>query len=171
MRTYVAASAAVLLILITGCTRESTEDTRGTQAANLEKARTALQNTTREYAEALKSKDFGKIQSFYAPDVSIYGPGVAPVEGLQAVQRLQQSDTTDHSKDVFEISSNKMEVAMAGDIAYTTGAYKLSHADGRATDSGRFVAIWRMQDGGNWALAEDVFIPDTVSNPAPLTPQ
>jgi ketosteroid isomerase-like protein len=170
MRTYVAASAAVLLILITGCTK-STQDTQSTQAANLEQARAAFQNTTREYAAALKSADFAKIQSFYAPDVSIYAPGMPVIKGLPAVQKLQQSDTTDHSKDVFELSSDNMQVAMAGDIAYTTGTYRLSHADGRATDSGKFVAIWKKQAAGNWALAEDVFNPDVVSNPAPLTPR
>ncbi len=169
MRTYVAASAAVLLILIMGCT-QSTQDTQSTQAADLEQARAAFLNTTREYAAALKSADFAKIQSFYAPDISIYGPGVL-LKGLPAVQKLQQSDKIDHSKDVFELSSDNMQVAMAGDIAYTTGTYRLSHADGRATDSGKFVAIWKKQAAGNWALAEDVFSPDVVSNPAPLTPQ
>lgn len=162
MRTYVAAPAAVLLVLMMGYTQS-------TQAVDLEEARAAFLNTTQEYAAALRSADFARIQSFYAPDIAIYGPGML-IKGLEAVQQLQQSDTSDHSTDLFELSSDNMQVAMAGDIAYATGTYKLSHADGRATDSGKFLAIWRMQDAGNWALAEDVFMPDVVSNPAPVTP-
>jgi ketosteroid isomerase-like protein len=166
MRTYFAASAAVLMILITGCN----QSTQSTQAANLEQARAAFHSTTQQYAAALKSADFAKIASFYAPDISIYVPGMPVIKGLPAVQKLQQSDTTDHSKDVFELSSGNMQVAMAGDIAYSTGTYRLSHADGRATDSGKFVGIWKKQPAGNWALAEDVLTPDLLSNPAPLTP-
>jgi ketosteroid isomerase-like protein len=166
MHTYVAASATVFLILVTGCAR----DTQSTQAANQEEARTAFRNTTREYAAALKSADFAKIQSFYAPDISIYAPGMPVIKGLSEVRKLQESDRSDHSKDVFELASDKVHVAMAGDIAYTTGTYRLSHADGRAPDSGKFVAIWKRQDGGNWALAEDVLNPDVVSDPSPVTP-
>jgi ketosteroid isomerase-like protein len=160
MRTYVAASAALSLILITGCTQSI-------QAANLEEDRAAFQNTLQEYAAALKSADYPKIQSFYAPDVSIYAPGMPVIRGLPAVQELQQSDKSDHSKDMFELFSENIQVATAGDIAYTTGTYRLWHSDGRATDSGKFVAIWRKQAAGNWALVEDVFNPDVVSNPAP----
>jgi ketosteroid isomerase-like protein len=167
MRTYVAAPAAILLTLITGCTTEKTPDAPGTQGADLEEARAALQNTTREYAAALKSADFGRIQSFYAPDVSIYVPGMPVTKGLPAVRTLQQSDAKDHSRDVFELSSEDLKVAKAGDIAYTTGTYRLTPADGRAADTGKFVAIWERQAAGNWALAQDVTIPDVVSNPVP----
>jgi ketosteroid isomerase-like protein len=156
MRTYFAAPAALLLILMMGYTES-------TQAAD---ARAAFLNTTREYAEALKSGDFARIQSFYAPDIAVYAPGLR-LKGLEAVKKLQASDTKDHSRDVFELSSEDVQVSATGDIAYTTGTYRLSHSDGRATDSGRFVAIWRVQEAGNWALAEDVLLPDQVSNPAP----
>ncbi len=159
MRTYFAAPAALLLVLMMGYIPSS-------RAADPEEARAALVKTTRDYAAALKSHDFARIQSFYAADVAIYGPGFL-LKGIEAVQKLQQSDNADHSRDVFELSSDTLELAKAGDLAYTTGTYRVSHADGREADVGKFVAIWEMQDTGNWALAVDVFTPDVVSNPVP----
>jgi ketosteroid isomerase-like protein len=170
MRMYVAASAAVAvsLILITGLTN-SAQGAQSTRAANLDDAYASFQSTTQAYAAALKSADFAKIQSFYAPDISVYAPGMV-FKGLAAVQQIQQSDTSDHSKDVFDLFPDNIQVAMSGDIAYTTGTYQVAHADGRPADTGKFVAIWKVQPAGNWALTVDVFNPDLISNPAPLTP-
>ncbi len=65
----------------------------------------------------------------------------------------------------FSAETTKVEVASAGDLAYTTGTFaiELNHT---AIDKGKFVDVWKKQPDGSWKAVIDIFNSDL---PAPST--
>ncbi|WP_460735630.1 YybH family protein [Lysobacter tyrosinilyticus] len=64
--------------------------------------------------------------------------------------------------------TGKVEVARAGDIAYTLGSYQLTVNDANGkpiVDRGKYVTIWRKQPDGGWKSIVDTFNTDLPMEP------
>ena len=57
------------------------------------------------------------------------------------------------------VTALNAQVAAAGDVGYTTGAFGLQ-ANGQ-TEKGKYVTVWKKQTDGSWKIAEDIFNTDT----------
>ena len=143
----------VLLLIAAFCTGCRT-------SANVDQERETLTKLDREWAAS--SKDVNKFTSYYAPDASVYPPGM-PIVTVAAA--IKDALTQMASAPDFNMNStpNKAVVSSSGDIGYTAGTYQMT-VNG-TTDKGKYISIWKKQADGQWKVAEDIFNPDKIGPP------
>jgi len=129
-------------------------------SANVEQEREALMRLDREWAASVK--DLDKFLSFYAPDASVYPPGM-PVTTGEGPIREALSQMFSSPGFSLEFSPTKAEVSASGDVGYTAGTYQAT-VNG-VTEKGKYVEIWKKQPDGQWKVAEDIFNADSGGAP------
>lgn len=130
-------------------------------AANIEEEQNVLLELDRAWAES--TKDLEKFLSFYAPDASVYPPGMPVVNGSTAIR---QTLTEIFSTPGFSLhfTCTKAVVSSSGDIGYTVGYTEMTLNDSAGnpvTEKGKYVTLWKKQAGGQWKVVEDIFNADT----------
>jgi ketosteroid isomerase-like protein len=108
-------------------------------------------------------QDIDRILAHWADDAVVYPPGMAPVQGREA---LREYVTGSFAIPGFSIEWTPEHAVLADDasMGYTSGtnAVTMNGDDGVAvTQHGRYLALWRRNEKGNWLCVEDVLIPGT----------
>ncbi|HXT70612.1 MAG TPA: DUF4440 domain-containing protein [Vicinamibacterales bacterium] len=127
---------------------------------NVTQEKEALMRVDREWSAS--AKDPNKFLSYFAPDASVYSPGMPVVTGSASIRQtwVEMSSAPGFA---IEWSPAKADVSASGDVGVTTGAYKMSMAG--ATDAGKYVTVWKKQSDGTWKVSEDIFNSDAVGPP------
>ena len=122
---------------------------------NVEQERETLMRLDREWAASVKDMD--KFMTYYAPDASVYPPGMPLASGPKPIRDVltKMSSTPGFS---LEFGPTKADVAASGEVGYTTGTYQASVSG--MTEKGKYVAVWKKQSDGHWKVKEDIFNPD-----------
>jgi uncharacterized protein (TIGR02246 family) len=113
-----------------------------------------------KFVAAFDKGDAAGIAAFYTEGGQILPPNAGVVEGREAIQAFWQGAMD------MGIASVKLETIEAeghGDTAIEVGKYKLYAPDGQKLDAGKFIVIWKQEDGG-WKLHRDIY---NSSKPAP----
>ena len=143
----------IALLLVTGCCVGCTS------TANVEQERETLTRLDGEWAAAVS--DLDKFMSYYAPDATLYAPGMPVATGAGPIREtLTKINSTPGFS--LKFSPTMADVSSSGDIGYTAGNYEATM--GGATDKGKYVTIWK-KSGGDWKVKEDIFNSD--AGPAP----
>jgi len=149
---------ALLVLATSGCT--PTMDVEAEHAALLE--------ADAEYSNAAAAKDIDRYLSFWADD-GVDLPSNAPmVTGKDAIREMMS--------EIFAVPGyagswqpTRMEVARAGDLAYTLGTYEFTLNDPEGNpvaDRGKYVTVWKKQLDGSWKVVIDIWNSD---QPAPAS--
>jgi ketosteroid isomerase-like protein len=124
-------------------------------SANVEQERETLMRMDREWAMSVKDMD--KFMSYYAPDATLFAPGMPQANGPGPIREaLTKMMSTPGFALQFEPTGS--DVAASGDIGYTNGTYKASMNGG--TEQGKYITIWRKQSDGQWKVRGDIFNAD-----------
>jgi ketosteroid isomerase-like protein len=125
-------------------------------SANVAQERETLMRLDREWAASMKDMD--KFMSYYAPDASIYPPGMPVATGSGPIRDVltKMSSAPGFS---LEFSPTKADVSASGDVGYTTGAYQATMNG--TTEEGKYITVWKKQPDGLWKVMEDIFNADT----------
>lgn len=107
--------------------------------------------------------DINKFMSFFLPDASMYPFGMPIAKGQEAIRATMAKLMAPGVSVSWK--ATKAEVAAAGDVGYTTGAYEATGPAG--SDKGKYVTVWKKQANGTWKVAEDIFNPDSTPESAP----
>lgn len=115
-----------------------------------------------ELAQAIDAKDAAAIAAFYADDAILMPTAEPIVRGKAAI--------TEEWKQILAIPAFQnesklggVEVASAGDLAYTYGSYRsqLMGEDGNlTTEPGKWLTIWQKQPDGGWRIAVETYNTD-----------
>jgi ketosteroid isomerase-like protein len=130
-------------------------------SVNVTKEREALLNLDREWAS--HTADVDKYVSYYAPDASMYAPGMAMITGTGPIRETYAKLAAAPGMSL-RVDPAKADVSASGDLGYTSGTYQLSMGGG--TEKGKYVTVWVKQAGGGWKVKEDIFNADASDVPA-----
>ena len=126
-----------------------------TSTANVEEERGTLTNLDREWAASIKDTD--KFMSYYAPDASLYAPGMPVATGPEPIREaLKQMTSSPGFSLRFE--PTLAEVSASGDLGYTAGTYDMTMNG--MMEKGKYITVWKKQPGGEWKVKEDIFNAD-----------
>lgn len=131
-------------------------------SANVEQERSALLAADSAWAET--PKDIDAFVSYFAPDATIYVPGMPAVTGTEAIR---EAFTEMSAAPGFSITwkAAKADVSEAGDVGYTTGTYTSTMSG--TTEQGKYVTVWKKDASGDWKVVEDIFNADAPAQGAP----
>jgi uncharacterized protein (TIGR02246 family) len=146
--------SACVFFLAAGCEKAPVDTRPQDERAIREADAAALQ--------AVQTRDVDRAVANYAADASWLPPNAPAVSGKDAIRagwsRLMASPGF-----AIDWQIDKVEVARAGDLAYTLYTYQLTTQgpDGKiATDRGKDMAVWKKQADGIWKIVADTFNSD-----------
>jgi ketosteroid isomerase-like protein len=147
------------LLLLTGCAR-SAPDTHETEERT-------LRELDAQWSKTAGAKDLDATVAFYS-DHAVVMPGGAPVANTkQTIREVWAPMLGPNALVSWQVK--QAEVARSGDVGYARGVYQfvMKDAAGKAaTETGKFLEVWKKQADGKWKCAVDSFSAD-----APPVPQ
>ena len=119
----------------------------------------------REWSQttASMSKSLDMFMSYYAPDASVYPPGMPVANGSAAI-RAALTPMAQLPGFALQWSPTKADMSVSGDLGYTAGSYALTMNDPTGKPSierGKYIEVWKKQSDGSWKVIEDIFNADT----------
>lgn len=127
----------------------------------------AIERGREEWRAAYRAGDVDRLEMLYTDDAVLMPPDQPAVSGKAAVDTWHDKFFQQFTLD--EVSLPADEIVLAGQWAYVRGHGRMT-ARGRnqqpLTVSGKFIEIWKRQEGGGWKWARMIWNLD-----APLRPQ
>ena len=122
-----------------------------TQTASdiLDEIRSANQNFERNFADG----DAAGMASLYTSDGMLLPPGAGTQQGSKAIQDFWQM-VMDMGVKRAQLST--VQVEREGETAVEMGQYKLSGVDSQPLDEGKYIVVWKKQNG-DWKLHKDIW--------------
>src|SRR5262249_15188529 len=142
MNRRIAITGPVLLLAIAAAHSQSA----GSRDADIQ----ALKDNETQWNKDWAAKDPGKIAAHYSADAVLMAPGMAAINGQDAIaaalkQMLSDSGLSLH----FEASH--VDVASSGDLAFTQGSYTMTMTDPASkkpvNDKGSYITVYRKIGG------------------------
>lgn len=151
---FVAAAAIALACQTEPATEQGSETS---PAVDAEAVKQTIEANDEAFEQAMLAGDYATIGGFYAPDAVALVPNGPRVEGQAAIQQVFTDMAAEAPLTSFELTTQDVHVAAAGDYAYATGAYTLGGTapDGSEwTDEGKYFEVWKNVDG-SWKMVVD----------------
>jgi uncharacterized protein (TIGR02246 family) len=126
----------------------------------LAEIRDAITAANETFAAAFSRGDAAGLAALYTEHGQILPPNSEFVTGQQAVQAFWQAII---DMGITGAQLVTAEVEGHGDTAIEIGQFTLTDEGGRALDKGKYIVIWKQEDG-QWKLHRDIF---NTSMPAP----
>ena len=131
----------------------------GGSSSGVDRERQALMARDREWAKGYREME--TFLSFYAPEGSLYVPGMPVATGRDNIRRAANIFASAPGF-AMRWSPTKADVSAGGDLGYITGAYQVTRSDPAGkpvAENGKYVEVWKKQDGV-WKAMEFIFNPD-----------
>lgn len=114
-------------------------------------------------------KDADASASFYAEDAVIQSAGMPQVNGKANILALYKSFFANPDLKELRGTPSTAMISASGDLAYEVGVNRivLGSAKGDLLDAGKFVVVWKHQNG-DWYVSALSFTSDAAA-PVPIT--
>lgn len=99
------------------------------------------------------------IAELYTSNAMLLPPGSDPMQGKQAIRDFWQGAM---NMGIRQVKLEIMDVEPQGDSIIEVGHYQLKGAGDEVMDWGKYLVIWKQEDG-NWKLHRDIW---NTSRPA-----
>ena len=127
------------------------------------KVKAAIEARNKEVSAAFAKGDAAGVAALYSSGAQMFPPNAGIVSGHDAIQKAWK-DFVDAGFKGLELMT--VEVEGHGDSADEEGQYRLIAADGKVVDTGKYIVVWK-RENGNWFLHRDIW---NSSNPPPPPP-
>ena len=117
------------------------------------KVRAAIEAANQEFMDAVRRGDLPGLVALYTDDGQVLPPNAGIMSGHEAILAFWQSIA---EMGVRGAVLETLEVEGHGDTAIEVGAYALSGEGDQVLDRGKYIVIWKQQDG-QWKLHRDIF--------------
>lgn len=121
--------------------------------------RAAIEAANKQFAGALAKGDAAGIAALYTAGGQALPANSEPVSGRAAIQSFWKGV---YDSGITQATLTTSDVESQGDLAAETGTYELRMKDGKVADRGKYVVVWKREDG-RWKLHRDIW---TTSQPA-----
>jgi ketosteroid isomerase-like protein len=115
--------------------------------------RAAIEAGNAKFSALAAQGDGAALARLYAKDGAVMPAGSEPIRGTEAIAKFWQTALT---SGVAAIELKTVEVYSQGMTATEVGEYALRDKVGKVLDRGKYVVIWRHEDG-EWKLLRDMF--------------
>lgn len=161
--------AATLTLVLGGCSKSA----QSSGAADAGSVKQAIKADETKWNEQFKSKDTEGLVGHYADDAYFVAPGTKAADGSTAIRQVYANASTDPAFQV-QFSSDKIDVASSGDLAYARGKFSEKYTDRKTgkvmSDSGFYLTVYKKQSDGSWKAVEDFAAADPDST-KPVPPE
>lgn len=148
--------AAVAALGVSGCTKGAKA------AADPAQIEQSIRAQEAQWQKDYAAKDMNALAAHYADDAELGDAGTAVVSNdVNRRKELQNLITDPNLKLTF--SADKVEVASAGDMAYSRGHFAITTTDPKTNKpvdgQGSYLTVYKKQADGSWKATEDFITP------------
>ena len=146
----------ILAIFFVACNDTATTDTKKTEADSTANDSKSVEDYIRKealnFGEEIRKGDSVALASHYASNAVVMPPNSDVVTGNDiaglwgGVLRMGVKD--------FKL--NITDITGSGDMYVETGTYEVFVADNKSIDKGKYVAVWK-KENGNWKMYRDIW--------------
>jgi len=115
--------------------------------------RPAIEAANAKFSALAAQGDGAALAGLYAKEGAVMPAGSEPIRTTEAIAKFWQNAL---SSGVAAIELKTIEVYGQGATATEVGEYALRDKAGKLLDRGKYIVIWRKQDG-QWKLLRDMF--------------
>jgi uncharacterized protein (TIGR02246 family) len=159
---------AVLLACLGGLLLAGCDGSAHTRPVDTAKIVDAIKTDEVHWNADYKSGDAGRIAAHYTADAVAMHPGYPAAVGVAAIKAANEHAFTD-PKYGHTFSSDRVKVAVSGDLAVAHGWYKETMTDPKSgqpvTATGSYVTVYKPDAAGVWRVVWDINTPG--SGPPP----
>lgn len=115
--------------------------------------RKAIGLANQRFMNAFRQGDAAAVSRCYTTDGQLLPPQGEPVAGRAGIEAFWRAVI---GMGIADAVLESVEISAHGDCAHEVGRYSLAAAGGREVDHGKYVVIWRVEDG-EWKLHRDIW--------------
>jgi uncharacterized protein (TIGR02246 family) len=121
--------------------------------AQREDVRAAVEAGNKKFLAALSRADAAGLSGLYTTNAQVFPTHSDIVRGKQAIEQFWKGVIDSGVKGAV---LKTLEVERRGDTAYEVGTYSMTGEGGKVVDAGKYVVIWKRQEG-QWKLHRDIW--------------
>jgi ketosteroid isomerase-like protein len=122
---------------------------------NLDSVKAHIEKMNKSYAKRFTTKDRTFYEERYCKDAAVYCPNVPPVIGIDSIVAFFY--TGENSNLIMELPPN--DIYGNADLVVEDGTYNFPDGKGGSLDKGKFIALWKKEDG-KWKLYREIWNTD-----------
>ncbi|NOT50332.1 MAG: nuclear transport factor 2 family protein [Chitinophagaceae bacterium] len=145
------------VILLASCSQHK-HDHDGSAKFDIEPVRAHIDNANKTYGERFTSNDTAFYAARYCMDAVIMPEQMGAIHGRDSIRHFNYNGG--NNKD-FKISITATSVYGSADAVIEEGVYTFPGDDGVIYDKGKFIAIWKQEDG-KWKLFREIWNTDNA---------
>ena len=149
------------LIILNSCSNEPAKTE--TAAFSLDSAKAAIAASNIAFGESWATGDSAKFANCYASDGVMSPPNMPAMTGTAAITAFFNEG---YEWGIRNIALKTNEVFGGKDCVVETGTYELFMENNVSGDKGKFIVMWK-QENGNWKMYRDVWNSDLPPPPPP----
>jgi uncharacterized protein (TIGR02246 family) len=150
------AAAVVAAMSVSGCTKAAKA------AADPAQIEQSIRAQETQWQKDYADKDVNALAGHYADDAVMVGPG-DPLATTDTQRRQSLAMLTSDPNMKLTFAADRVEVADAGDMAYSRGHYSMTMTDKATrkpvTSNGTYLTVYRKQSNDSWKAVEDFVTP------------
>jgi uncharacterized protein (TIGR02246 family) len=112
-----------------------------------------IQRVNQQFVEAFARHDAGAVAALYAAGARVLPPHNEMLKESDAIRAFWQ-EVMDAG--IARATLESVDLEEAGDTAIELGQYTLMLADGTIADEGKYLVVWKQQDG-TWKIYRDIW--------------
>lgn len=145
-------SILIVSISLTGCNRKVAEKTVDSDQIDLSTLKKEIEQRIREYENHLREGDSMALGDMYTEDAEIIPSTVGRENIIKVFGSMIRDSITGSRFNTTKLWGNDQLLVEDG-----TGTW--SHANGTVVSSGRYLLVWK-KDDGKWKILRDTWFPD-----------
>lgn len=128
-----------------------------TEEMDVEKVRTAIEETNLKFGEAVRQGDAAALVALYTDDATLLPPDSDMIEGRQGIEAFWSGGLQMGIKNAVLTT---VDVFGSGDLAYEIGKAAITiQPEGQEPIEmkGKYVVVWKQTDDSSWKLHVDIW--------------
>lgn len=129
---------------------------------DIEPVKAHIIEMNKTYSKRFVTNDTAFYIERYCKDAEVYSPAVPAVKGRQAIRAFFYTGGT-NDETVIELPTGN--IYGNADLVVEDGTYNFPDGKGGSVDKGKFIALWKQEDG-KWKLYREIWNTDLPPAPA-----
>src|SRR5687768_38957 len=150
----------ILAAYVVSCNSTPDSNATGSTSFNLDSVKTHITEMNKSYGQRFKTNDAAFYKERYCKDAAVYSPNVPAVVGIDSIINFFYNGGN-NAEAIIELPPN--DIYGNADLEVEDGTYNFPDGKGGNVDKGKFIAIWKQEDG-KWKLYREIWNTDLPLN-------
>jgi ketosteroid isomerase-like protein len=146
----------MLAASVAGCNSTSTSNAPAATNFNLDSVKAHITEMNKSYGRRFTTNDPAFYKERYCKDAAVYSPNIPAVVGIDSIISFFYVGGNNNEA-IIELPPNN--IYGNADLVVEDGTYNFPDGKGGSVDKGKFIALWKQEDG-KWKLYREIWNTD-----------